>query len=388
MRQDAAHQDEVGNGGIRIVVALGTRPEAIKLAPVVRALRGKGFRVTVLATGQHREQLSSALRVFGLTADVDLDVMTDRQTLAELVRRVTPGAGDAIRSHKPSYVVVQGDTISAFCVALAAFFERVPIAHVEAGLRSGSLHDPFPEEASRRMTDAISDLDLAPTPLARTNLMSEGKEPSRIVVTGQTGVDAIRLAAASTRLPEGLAGRRLVTVTMHRRENWPLLASLADGLRVVAGRHPDLTFVYPMHRNPVVRDAVRPALGDCPNFILDEPYDYGSMAALMQASELIVTDSGGMLEEGVSLGRHVAVLRNVTERPEGIDKGLATLVGTDSDRMVEKVDGLLREESARRSLSAEVESPYGDGAAAARVAQAIAWQLGFAERPEDWVPAT
>lgn len=364
---------------------MGTRPEAIKLAPVVTALREGGFAVVVLATGQHREQLDAALRVFGIAADIDLDVMTEKQTLPELVSRVTPATADAVRQVRPSIVVVQGDTISAFCVALAAFFEGVPVAHVEAGLRSGVLREPFPEEASRRMTDVISELDLAPTPLARDNLRAEGKPADRIVVTGQTAVDAIRAAAAASDLPESLQGHRLVAVTMHRRENWDILDRLAAALRAVAERHPDLTFVYPMHRNPIVRDAVIPILRDVANFILDEPYDYGRMAALMAASELIVTDSGGMLEEGVSLGTHVAVLRNVTERPEGIDQGMASLLGTDPDRIIPKVERLLA--AAEHTKRGPVgESPYGDGAASARVAQAVAWQLGLAERPAEWSP--
>jgi UDP-N-acetylglucosamine 2-epimerase (non-hydrolysing) len=369
----------------RVLVAVGTRPEAIKLAPVVGELRRlDDIEVVVLATGQHREQLDTALRVFGIEPDDDLDVMTERQALADLMGLMTPAAARAIERWSPAWVVVQGDTMTAFAVALAAFLVGVPVAHVEAGLRSGVLRTPFPEEASRRMTDVLSELDLPPTPLGRAHLLAEGKPADRIVVTGQTAVDAIRAASSWTPLPEQLAGRELVTVTMHRRENWPILDRMAAALGEVARRHPELTFVYPMHRNPVVREQVEPVLSVIPNFVLDEPYDYGPMAALMAASRLIVTDSGGLLEEGASLGRHVAVLRNVTERPEAIDLGLATLVGNDPDRIVATVDRLL---AAPGSLPGSPDrSPYGDGRASVRGAQAIAWQLGMADRPEEWVP--
>lgn len=371
----------------RILVAIGTRPEAIKLAPVISELKALGMTVVVLATGQHREQLELALDGFGITPDDNLDVMTDRQTLPDLMSRLVPLAAASIRQWKPDCVVVQGDTLSAFTVALAAFFERTAIAHVEAGLRSGLLHEPFPEEASRRMADVLSDLALAPTPRARQNLLAEGKAPESVVVTGQTVVDAIRLAAASNRLPENLAGGRLITVTMHRRESWPLLGELALALRTVSRDHPDFTFVYPMHRNPVVREAVIPVLAEEANFLLSEPWEYGPMAALMAASDLIVTDSGGMLEEGVSLGTPVAVLRNVTERPEGIEMGLARLVGTRPERIIRELTSMLAQEADSPNFSAK-NNPYGDGHAGRRVAQAIAWQLGQADRPEDWVPGS
>ena len=380
MTTDRADARAAQRGG-RVLVGIGTRPEAIKLAPVIFGLRRiPGIDVVVLATGQHRDQLDSALAAFAITPDADLDVMTDRQALPDVVARITPAAGETIRRVQPRMLVVQGDTISAFCLSFAAFLEGVPVAHVEAGLRSGVLREPFPEEASRRLTDVVSDLDLAPTPAARDNLLAEGIRPDRIVVTGQTAVDALLMTAKTAQLPESLRGRRLVTVTMHRRESWAVLDRLANALRTLASRHPELTFVYPMHRNPVVREAVVPALGDVPNFVLDEPFDYGPMVALMATSELIITDSGGILEEGVTLGTHVAVLRNVTERPEGIDAGLASLVGNDPDAALEAVERLLAEPPKRR----ETPNPYGDGLAGERAAQAIAWSIGMGERPTDW----
>jgi UDP-N-acetylglucosamine 2-epimerase (non-hydrolysing) len=369
----------------RVMVAFGTRPEAIKMAPVIFALRETpGIEVLVQLTGQHREQLDSALRVFGITGDMDLDVMLARQSLPELAARVIEASAGAIRAHRPEYVIVHGDTLSAFCVAMTAFLERVPVAHVEAGLRSGVLLEPFPEEASRRLVDELSDLDFAPTPLAARNLEREGKDPERILVTGQTAVDSIQLAADLGTLPAAWAGQSLVTLTMHRRESWPNLGSLAAAIASVARRHPEHLFVYPMHMNPVVREAVQPVLGDIANVALTEPLDYGEMAALMAASRLIVTDSGGMIEEGVSLGVHVVILRNVTERPEGIELGLATLAGTEPAEVERIIEERLRIAPSRPA--GRVDSPYGDGRASRRVAQGIAWRLGLAERPSPWVP--
>lgn len=356
------------------------------MAPVVTELRRiPDLDVVILLTGQHREQLDAALTTFGLEADVDLDVMLSRQTLPELAARIMPSAADHLRTLEPDYLLVHGDTLSAFCVTLTGFFERIPVGHVEAGLRSGRIDEPFPEEASRRLTDTLTDLDLAPTPLAAANLIREGKTPDRVVVTGQTGVDAIRWAASIGSLPERWRGRRLVTVTLHRRENWPSLAAQAGALGAVARRHPDVTFVYPVHLNPVVREAVTPALSRVGNVELTEPLEYGEMAALMAASELIVTDSGGMIEEGVSLGVPVAVVRNVTERPEGFGAGMAELVGTDPAAVERSVAARL-DQPIGQGPTADRGNPYGDGLAARRVAAAVAWRLGIGDRPTDWIP--
>ncbi len=369
----------------RVMVAFGTRPEAIKMAPVIFALREMaGIDVIVQLTGQHREQLDSALKVFGISGDSDLNVMLDRQSLPELAARVIEASAGAIRAYRPDFVIVHGDTLSAFCVAMTAFLERVPIAHVEAGLRSGVLAEPFPEEASRRLVDELSDLDFAPTPLAARNLEREGKDPDRILVTGQTAVDSIHLAAGLGTLPTAWKGRSLVTVTLHRRENWPILGNLAAAVARIARRHPEHLFIYPMHMNPVVREAIEPELGGIANVVLTEPLAYGEMAALMAASRLIVTDSGGMIEEGVSLRVHVVILRNVTERPEGIERGLATLAGTDPTEVERIVEDRLQ--TAPTPGIDLVDNPYGDGRASARVAQGIAWRLGLGDRPTSWVP--
>jgi UDP-N-acetylglucosamine 2-epimerase (non-hydrolysing) len=313
--------------------------------------------------------------------------MTSRQSLPRLAARIIESAPEALSALKPDYVLVHGDTMTTFCMALAAFLGRIPVGHVEAGLRSGLMDEPFPEEASRRLTDVLTDLDLASTPLAKANLMAEGKPADRVFVTGQTAVDAIRMAAGWRSIPERWRNRRLVTVTMHRRENWPILGDLAAAVARVARDFPDRYFVYPVHLNPVVRDAVTPALRDVPNVELLDPLDFADMAALMAASELIVTDSGGMIEEGVSLGVHVGILRNVTERPEGIQAGLATLLGTDPTSVGRGVEELLMRPQIARPRLAPTSTPYGDGRASERVCDAVAWRLGMRNRPSEWTPA-
>jgi UDP-N-acetylglucosamine 2-epimerase (non-hydrolysing) len=370
----------------RVVLAFGTRPEATKMAPVYLALKEvAGVQPLVLLTGQHREQLRQALSLFGLREDRNLDVMTERQALPDLAARILPQAARALKEMGADYVLVHGDTLTTFAVAWAAFLEGIPVGHVEAGLRSGSLKEPFPEEANRRLTDVLTDLDLAPTPLAKENLLKEGKPEEGILVTGQTGVDAVLLAARLGRLPEGLPPGPYVTVTLHRRENWPILDRLALALRRVAEAFAHLTFVYPVHLNPVVREKVYPVLQGVRNFVLLDPLEYGPMAALLKESLLIVTDSGGLQEEGAALGVPVVVLRNVTERPEGLEAGILRLAGTDPERVFRVVKGLLEdpEELARMRRA---KNPYGDGKAGERVARGVAWRLGLGPRPEEWRP--
>lgn len=373
----------------RIVLAFGTRPEATKMAPVYAALRRqRGLTPLILSTGQQRTMLDEALAVFGLTPDEDLSVMTDRQTLAGLTGRIVPQAGQKLREMGADMVLVHGDTTTSFCVSLSAFYEGIPVGHVEAGLRSGNMQEPFPEEANRRLTGVLSGLDFAPTPGSRANLLREGKDPGGIFVTGQTAVDAVREVAGRVPLrPEWRerldAGQRLVTVTMHRRENLPVMAQMARALADVAHAHPDCHFVYPVHLNPAVQEAVRPALGNLSNFELTEPLDYANMAPLMAASALLVTDSGGLQEEGAALGVPVAVLRNVTERPEGLEAGVLKLAGNDPDSIRGVIGGLLGDE-AELAWMRSARNPYGDGRASGRIAQAVAWHFGLAEKPEDW----
>ncbi len=367
-----------------VIVAFGTRPEAIKMAPVVFALRQQaGIRTTVLSTGQHRTQLEDALRVFRLEPDADLRVMTERQTLPALMGRIVPAAAHKLKELQADYVLVHGDTLTTFAVTLAAFFEGIPVAHVEAGLRSFNLLEPFPEEANRRLTDVLTDLDLPPTPTAKANLLREGKPEQNIIVTGQTEVDAVLYASARGTPPPLPEGKRIVGVTMHRRENLPFMRELASALARVARAHPECHFVYPVHLNPAVREAVYPELEGLSNFALLEPLDFGTMAALMKRATLLVTDSGGVQESGATLGVPVVVLRNVTERPEGLLVGALKLAGTDPEQVFATVHALLSDEAALEAMRNRP-NPYGDGRAAERCAQGVAWRLGLGERPADW----
>lgn len=370
----------------RIGVVFGTRPEASKMAPVVHALaRTRGLEPVVVVTGQHREQLDPMLRLFRLEPAADLAVMTERQGLAELSARIISAGAALLRELGLDYVLVHGDTSTTFAVAFAAFLEGIPVGHVEAGLRSFDLKEPFPEEANRRLTDVLTDLDLPPTELARRNLMREGKDGSAMVVTGNTAVDAVRLAAEGARLPDHVPPGPLVAVTMHRRENLPVMAELARALRKTALARPDLTFVYPVHLNPAVREAIWPVLQDVDNFLLDEPWDYQSMVALLASARAAVTDSGGIQEEGAALGLPVAVLRNVTERPEGVDAGIIRLLGNNPEEVAHALPDFLADEAALERMRGAV-NPYGDGRAGERVAAAVAWRLGLGPRPADWQP--
>ncbi len=368
----------------RIVLAFGTRPEAIKMAPVYLAMRQHPhLSPTILLTGQHREQLDQAMAFFGLQAADDLEVMTDLPDLPLLAGRIIPAAAKALRRLEPDYLLVHGDTLSTFALAWTAFLEGLPFGHVEAGLRSHDLDQPFPEEANRRLTATLSDLDLAPTEAAKANLLREGKTPERIVVTGQTGIDAIRFAAEHGTLPPSLPPGPYVTVTLHRRENWPHLRALAEGLAALAGEFSGHTFVFPLHKNPLVREAITPVLEKIENFVLTEPLGYGSMAALLARSDLIITDSGGIQEEGAALGVPVVVVREVTERPEGLALGFLHLAGTDPVRVARVSSALLKDPALKNKL-AKTPNPYGDGRAGQRIAEAVAWRLGLGTRPADW----
>lgn len=371
-------------GPARVAVAFGTRPEATKMAPVVEALRSHPeLDPWLLVTGQHREQLDAMLRLFDLVADADLAVMRDRQSLPDLIARIVPAAAAALAAARPAYCLVHGDTSTTFAVALAAFYQGIPVGHVEAGLRSFDLSQPFPEEANRRLTDVLTDLDLAPTPWARDNLLAEGKPPAGVVVTGNTAVDAIRAVVARTPPAPASGAQRRAVVTLHRRETLPSLATIARILAELARARPAWRFDWPVHLNPVVRDAVLPAVADADNVVTGDPLPYERMAPLLAAADLIVTDSGGLQEEGAALGVPVAVVRNVTERPEGVEAGVLELVGTEPERLRERLARLLDDDAARAAMRGRP-NPYGDGRAGERTAAAVAWRLGRGVRPADW----
>lgn len=367
-----------------VVVSFGTRPEANKMAPVVQALKAhNALNTFTLVTGQHREQLADSLASFGLHADQNLDVMQNRQTLPELFGRIVPAAADTLTRIGADYVLVHGDTATTFAVALAAFLSGIPVGHVEAGLRSFNLQEPFPEEANRRLTDVLTTLDFAPTSGARAQLLREGKPEDRVFITGNTAVDAAYQLRSHAELPTEFAGKRLVSITMHRRENLPVLRELAAALKRVAEAHSELTFVYPMHLNPAVREAVVPVLGNVPNVILTEPLSYLPMLALLSASELVITDSGGIQEEGAALGTPVVVLRNVTERPEGVDAGVVTLAGNDPTTVTDHILNLLSDAERLAWMRARP-NPFGDGRAGERIAAGVLWHFGLGEKPSDW----
>ena len=358
---------------MRILVVIGTRPEAIKLAPVVKALRdADGLEVECCATSQHRDLLRPMLDFFGLHCDHDLQVMTPGQTLADVTSRILLGVAALVRQGRYDWVVVQGDTTTAFAAALAAFYHGVRVAHVEAGLRSHDLAQPFPEEANRRFVDVVADSLLVPTEPARQNLLREGVAAERIFLTGNTGIDALLLARdiivrQGRRPPLDLrSGQRLVLVTAHRRESFGApLEGMFGALIELTQRRPEVEVLLPLHPNPQVRRAAQ-VLAGRPRIHLVEPLDYPDFVNAMQSADLILTDSGGVQEEAPSLGKAVLVTRQTTERPEGVCAGAAELIGTDPARIVARACARL--DAPRSSRPMHV---YGDGRAAARVVEVL-----------------
>ncbi len=368
----------------RVMIVLGTRPDAIKLAPVVRSVAAHPrLEPFVVATAQHREMLDQVLSVFGIVPDTDLDVMQARQHLNDLAARVLQRVSDVIDRSSPDTVVVQGDTTTAMAASLAAFHHGVPVVHVEAGLRSGDMTSPFPEEGNRRITGVLASLHLAPTRGAAENLRREDVPAQHIVVTGNTVIDALLWTTQTARPWDAAAltdldrdPRRIVLVTAHRRESWGLpLRRLGFALASVARAEPDTLIVLPVHRNPAVRLSLLQPLHDLPNVRITEPLAYGTFCQLMQRCHLVVTDSGGIQEEAPSLGKPVLVTRDVTERPEGVAAGTARLVGTAISDVARAVLELLRDDAAYTRMANAV-NPYGDGRAAERSATAIAHLLG------------
>ena len=369
----------------RVMVVVGTRPEAIKLAPVVHRLRDvPGLVVRFVATGQHRELLDQALREFDLVADLDLGLMQPAQTLADSTARVLTALDRTIEQEKPALVLAQGDTTTVFAASLASFYRRVPFAHVEAGLRTGQPDRPFPEEMNRVLASRLATVHFAPTSRAAANLRLEKIDPAAVHLTGNTGIDALRWVVES--LPPVAERRddespRTVLVTAHRRENLgaPLDEICAAVLDLVAG-HADLRVVFPVHPNPAVRSLVAARLGGVERVALVDPVGYRAFVSLMRSSYLILTDSGGIQEEGPSLGVPVLVLRDETERPEAVDAGTVRLVGPHRAAIVATVDRLWHDPAAYRA-AAKAANPYGDGFAAERIMRVVAHFLGLDPPP-------
>ncbi len=367
---------------MKVMVVFGTRPEAIKMAPVVKTLRAQPdrFTVQVVVTGQHREMLDQVLDFFQLTPDHDLGIMQHGQSLTYITCRVLAGLEGIISEERPEMVLVHGDTTTTFAASLAAFYQEVPVGHVEAGLRSHNLYNPFPEEMNRRLTGALATLHFAPTQGAVENLLKEGVPDSRIFMTGNTVIDALLGTVRDDYVFQDpvlkgidFNGERVILLTTHRRENWGLpMERIFSAVRELVTAFPDLRVVFPVHKNPRIREAAGKAFEGLSRVDLIEPPAYEEFANLMARAFLLLTDSGGLQEEAPSLGKPVLVLRDTTERPEGIEAGTALLVGTDARRIVAEAVRLLTDPEAYRKM-AESPNPYGDGRAAQRIAD-ILWQ--------------
>src|SRR3712207_1101147 len=376
----------------RLLLIFGTRPEAIKMAPVALGLRGRSgeFETVLSSTGQHRGMLDQTLAVFDLEPDIDLELMAPRQTLADLTARAVGALDKVMTRVRPDLVVVQGDTTSAMVGALAAYYHRVPVTHVEAGLRTGDLYQPFPEEGNRRLISTLAAWHFAPTSFAAYRLQQEGVPEERIFVTGNTIIDALMHVRENSGHRARLAPsswRRRVLVTMHRRENRG--AALENACRAIlqlVDRNPDVEVVFPVHASPFVREPVIRLLSGHARIILAEPMGYQEFILLMNSCHLILTDSGGIQEEAPALGKPVLVVRDTTERPEAIDAGTARLVGTDPTSMLSMTETLLHNEKAYQAM-ARAQNPYGDGRAAERIVAALRFHFGLlAERPAPFVP--
>ena len=363
---------------IKVLSVIGTRPEAIKMAPVIQELRRNSSDAisVVCSTGQHREMLHQVFSIFDLKPDIELDVMRPDQSLAGLTSALLTELDRVVHEEKPDWILAQGDTTSVMVASLLAFYHGVSFAHVEAGLRTGQLKHPFPEEANRRIADLLATIYFAPTAHAKNNLLGEGAPEHSIVLSGNTVVDALQEIAThpyltSSELGQLLPGRRLVLITLHRRESFgEPLAQLCQAIKDLSFAFPDTDFVYPVHLNPNVQSTVRQILSGLGNVILLNPVDYPSMVHLLRNAYLVLTDSGGIQEEAPSFGVPILVLRNTTERPEGVEAGIAKLVGTNKDRVVEEATLILSSSLARQNMS-NGPNPYGDGKASKRIVDTL-----------------
>lgn len=375
-----------------VLIVFGTRPEAIKMAPLVGELKKNDelFKTVVCVTGQHREMLDQVLRIFDIVPDYDLNIMKQGQDLYDVTTRVLMGMRDVLKEVKPDVVCVHGDTTTSTAAALAAFYQQIPVAHVEAGLRTGNIYSPWPEEMNRQLTGRIASYHFAPTSLSRENLLKENVDDGKIVVTGNTVIDALHIVVEKIKNNVALAselqaelqkmgydthrldsGRRMVLITGHRRENFgDGFVHICEAIKTLSETYKDVDFVYPMHLNPNVRRPIHQVWGETleglGNLFFIEPLEYLSFVYLMEKSHLVLTDSGGIQEEAPGLGKPVLVMRDTTERPEALSAGTVKLVGTDYDKIVGEVSCLLDDETAYQKMSRAV-NPYGDGLASKRI---------------------
>lgn len=380
----------------KIMLVFGTRPEAIKMCPLVKEFRKypDQFETLVCVSGQHREMLDQVLRIFGIRPDYDLDIMKQGQDLYDVTARVLTGMREVLKEAQPDLVLVHGDTTTSMAAALAAFYQQIPVGHVEAGLRTYNIYSPWPEEMNRQITARIASLHFAPTPLSKQNLLWEGISEEKIAVTGNTVIDALYYVVAEIISKEGLRrqltaelqeagydtarlteqnGRKMVLITGHRRENFGEgFIAICKAIKTLAGKYPEVDFVYPMHLNPNVRKPIREVFGDShlPNLFFIEPLEYLPFVYMMELSTVVLTDSGGIQEEAPGLGKPVLVMRNTTERPEALDAGTVKLVGTDFVRIVDETSRLLEDKNYYAQMSRAV-NPYGDGQACHRIVTQI-----------------
>lgn len=364
---------------IKVMTVFGTRPEAIKMAPVVLELQKHADRIqTIVAvTAQHRQMLDQVLDLFQITPDYDLDIMSQGQTLYDITTKSLMGLKDVLAKEKPDLVLVHGDTTTTFAGALASYYQQVPVGHVEAGLRTGNIYSPFPEEMNRKLTGAIAAIHFAPTATAKANLLKENVNPSHIYVTGNTVIDALMTTVAGDYdfgddlKDVDFQNHRVILLTTHRRENLgEPMRHIYKALRRIIEEIPDTEIVFPVHRNPLVRKVVEEKLAGVDRIHLIDPMEYEPFANLMSLSSLVLTDSGGIQEEAPSLGKPVLVLRNTTERPEAVEAGTVRLIGTDKDVVYAETKRLLTDQAAYDAMSNAV-NPYGDGKASQRIVQAI-----------------
>ena len=377
----------------KVMLVFGTRPEAIKMCPLVKEFQkhGEEFETIVCVTGQHREMLDQVLKIFEVTPDYDLNIMKQGQDLYDVTARVLTGMRDVLKEAKPDVVLVHGDTTTSTAAALAAFYQQIPVGHVEAGLRTHNIYSPWPEEMNRQITGRIATYDFAPTPLSRQNLLDEGVSDDKITVTGNTVIDALQMVVSKMEANPELEGalraklyrcgynvnreRRLVLITGHRRENFGEgFISMCTAIKDLTKKYPDVDFVYPMHLNPNVRKPIHEVFGEnldnLGNMFFIEPLEYLEFVYLMSKSFIVLTDSGGIQEEAPGLGKPVLVMRDTTERPEALDAGTVKLVGTDYDKIVGEVSTLLDDPEAYERMSQAV-NPYGDGLACGRIVDSL-----------------
>ncbi|UVY85070.1 UDP-N-acetylglucosamine 2-epimerase (non-hydrolyzing) [Brachybacterium sp. NBEC-018] len=383
---------------LRIMTIYGTRPEAIKVAPIIKAIEAaEDLESITVVTGQHREMLDQVNTMFEIVPDHDLNIMASGQTLNGIVAKVISGVDQILEDEKPDAVIVQGDTSTVMGAAVASFNRQIPVIHLEAGLRSGDINSPFPEEANRKLTSQIAALHLAPTDTSKSNLTREDVSENDIVITGNSVIDTLMFATANLEVhfederletlqkakEAGTAGRVLL-VTAHRRENLgSAMEDIGAAVAEIAAKYPDLTIVFPIHKNPKVRAAIRPAVEGLDNVLLIEPLAYAEFTRALSLADVVLTDSGGVQEEAPSLGKPVLVMRENTERPEAVVAGTVKLIGTHKQRLVDEVSLLLDSEEAYTGMANAV-NPYGDGEAAERTVAAIRWKFAGGTRPEDF----